>query len=81
VYRRGAVRCGSVAVEVDVEVEGAAVLVLVLGLAPSTAAASAFSFSFSSSDNIVFATLVMSFINEISPIWFNGVLVGVWSGA
>jgi len=54
-----AARCGSV---VDV-----VVLLLALALEDSAAAASA---AFSSSDNIVFATLVMSFISEISPICF-----------
>lgn len=65
----GAAWCGSevAVVEVEVEVEGVAVLLL----EPSAAAASAFSFSFSSSDSIVLATLVMSFISEISPICFE----------
>ncbi len=50
--------CGSADVEVEVEAEAE----LMLALAVSSSA-------FSSSDNMVFATLVISFISEISPIY------------
>jgi hypothetical protein len=51
--------CGSV--DVDAEVEGE------MWLAPVASIS-----AFSSSDNMVFATLVMSFISEISPIYRAG---------
>jgi hypothetical protein len=52
--------CESADAEVDVEAD----VLLALGVSSS---------AFSSSDNMVFATLVISFISEISPIYKAGI--------